>query len=178
MLQATVCSEIELEGIHQPFLRLLKRKLGIVQTAPNSLLVHGGVFRVKLLANVLAARQTTSLLKRSNGCNNLENLIELRITQGALDAGLTQDPRAVAFKPSRLKIWKNNIICSTIEKCKMYDLYFQMQVNKKFCSDDMVAIRDILENGDAKRVLKGHQDLEIFYLNQLITYEGTSLITW
>ena len=71
MLQATVCSEIELERIHQPFLNLLKRKLGIVQTAPNSLLVHGGVFR----------KQTTTLFKQLNGCNNFEKLIELRITK-------------------------------------------------------------------------------------------------
>ncbi|CAG8843043.1 14496_t:CDS:1, partial [Gigaspora margarita] len=84
MLQATVCSETELKRIHQPFLRLLKRKLGIV---PNSLLVHRGVFRVKLLANILIARQATTLLKQSNGYNNLEKLIELRIIQGALDAG-------------------------------------------------------------------------------------------
>ena len=94
ILQTATFSEKELDFIHQPLIRLYKRRLELAQTAPNDLLFHRGVLDFKSLASTLITKQATSVLKRVNSCKTVGILAEIRIKQGAIKAGILKDMRS------------------------------------------------------------------------------------
>jgi len=178
ILQATALSEKDLENIHQPIIRLCKKKLGIAQTAPNDIIFHGGILGFKSLASSLLAKQATSLLKRLNSNEGLESLAELRIKQGAIKAGILQDVRSVPFDAWHATLWKGNLSCNVIEKCKLINLKFETQsIQNEVCNKE-VAIVSFLDERAIKNSMNTRVSLELVSLNQLIDPTGTSLMSW
>src|SRR5260364_386276 len=178
ILQATNFSEKELEDLYQPILRLFKRKLGIARTAPNGLLIHGGMFNCKTLAGALFAKQVTNLFKRLNSVGLVEELTELSIRNGSMYTGLTRDIRVTDPLDNHDKVWRGNLACNIIEKGKGVNIIFKSSTvcdNKFF---RRIPIQEILDQQASAKSYNHRRNLEIFSLDQLLNNNNSELITW
>ena len=177
ILQTVALTERELNTIHQPFLRLIKRKLGIAQTVPNSILAHGGTLETKLLANAVLAKQTTALFKRLNSTGTIENITKIRIRQGILEKGIVhnvwRDP-----SPEANPNYKGNIALNTIEQCKKVDIFFGTEEKGWSILGSGATIASILDPLQRKKSMKQQASLGLYFVNQLLDIKGENLLTW
>ncbi|CAG8850603.1 38243_t:CDS:1, partial [Gigaspora margarita] len=82
------------------------------------------------------------------------------------------------LQPFDLKIWKNNLNCQIIYKVKELNLTIRHKPDFWKIHRAGPHFREVLE---PKLFFKAHRSLQslgLFFLNQVISEEGTKLITW
>ena len=166
-----------MDFIHQPLIQLYKRRLGLAQTAPNDLLFHRGVLDFKSLASTLITKQATSVLKRVNSCKTVGILAEIRIKQGAIKAGILKNMRSTQFSSEFVKLWRGNLTCNVIDKCKAMNLRFEVRSHQEERVKESWLLTDLLEEKLVKQSVKARIDLEIVSLNQILDPTGGELMT-
>ncbi|CAG8844846.1 8435_t:CDS:1, partial [Gigaspora margarita] len=82
------------------------------------------------------------------------------------------------LQPFDLKIWKNNLNCQIIYKTKELNLTIRHEPDFWKIHGTGHCFREVLE---PKLFIKAHRSLQslgLFFLNQVISEEGTKLMTW
>ena len=178
MLQLTKVSTRALNSIHQPYVRLVKNKLGITRSVGNHIVTHKGLGGCKALAHDIVAKQIACLQNRLNGRKEIRSLTRLRIKQGFRDACVTNnlwdDEEGMIFR----KIWKNNLACLILIRAKELKIEFNIENNSFLLENKGTRIRDVV---DHTTFIKAHKVLSaqiLFFINQLLDTTGRIALTW
>ena len=118
LLQTMKLTKAVIDKIQSPLLRIAKNKLEIASTTENSIMLHRNLGNCNSLWNQLIIKQITSLHTRLNAGGTEELVTRIRINQGLLLIGATENDWH--NNPPKLcnKIWKNNLACYTMLKAK------------------------------------------------------------
>ena len=129
ILQVSNLSKIALQKIQQPYLQLIKNKIGMARTAGNYIISHRGMMGCKLLEQELCIKQISSLQNRLNNDGTVLKLAHIRIKQGLLNAGLV----AMEWKSKKDKelqhFWKGNLACRVLVKAEELRVSFGFDEN-------------------------------------------------
>src|SRR6185295_7778705 len=123
-------------------------------------------------------KQITSLHTRLNAGGIDETITRLRISQGLLLIGATENNWH--YNPPRLcdKIWKNNLACYTMLKAK------EMQITLKFSNTNLSLsergnkIATLLKTDFTKKVALALEKLKLVYIEHLINKEENQMVSW
>ena len=91
MLQTSRLSKRAIETIQSPIIGLAKHKLGIAKTVSNSVILHRSLGNCNALWDQLVTKQISSLHARINAAGPEETLTRIRISQGLLLLGATEE---------------------------------------------------------------------------------------
>jgi len=91
MLQVTKLMKTLIYKIQSPIIRVVKNKLEIIRTIRNSVILHRNLGNCNSLWNYLKMKQITSLHTQLNSSGTEELLTRIRINQGLLLIGATEN---------------------------------------------------------------------------------------
>ena len=82
MLQTTKMSKKGLNHLHQPVIRLIKNKIGLLTTAENCIITHQGLGRCKVLSQEVFNSQLVSVQRRLNKFDQVGKIMRMWVKQG------------------------------------------------------------------------------------------------
>ena len=178
MLQTSRLSRRAADVIQSPIIGLAKHKLGIAKTVSNSIIIHRNLGNCDALWDQLLAKQITSLHSRINAVGPEEILTRIRINQGLLLIGASEEkwwenlPKAVG------SLWRNNLACQVMLKAKELRTTFVFNnINLEHFSTSK-KISEVLEDKVTLQVASALRKLNISSINQLINKTGDKMISW
>ena len=178
MLQAVGLDENILKSIHRPFLVMCKRKLGLAKNIPDWVISAKEMGGTKSLDEELMARQIRAFFIYLNRNDLVGEIVRNRVIQGCSRARLTRDiwltPDLNKFKG----LWKDNLACRTLVEAKRKGLNFTRREDLWRIHGEGATFAELLNEKELKKAVRSLQSLGLFYINQVISLDGTRLISW
>ena len=178
MLQTSKLSKRALDVIQSPIIGLAKHKLGIARTVSNSIIIHRNLGNCNALWDQLLAKQITSLHARTNSAGPEEMLTRIRISQGLLLIGASEENWYENLPKTIGSLWKNNLACQVMLKAKELHTTFVFDSISLEEHKTKRRITELLENKVTLQVATALRKLNITSINQLINKAGDKMISW
>ena len=178
MLQTTRLSEYELQEIHRPLLKLIKNKAELQVTTSTSLLKHKGLGNCRALADELFQKQVISLYKRLNSTGTEALATELRLRQGFNDARIVNVMSDLGKIDNIKKIWKCNLACLVLLKAEELKFHFNFSSELWQIEQGGTPLNEVLGKVFNRKTADALKRLNLFTTAQLISADGSELITW
>jgi hypothetical protein len=178
MLQTTKLSKRIIEAIQSPIIGLAKHKLGIARTVSNSIIIHRNMGNCNALWNQLVTKQITGLHARLNSTGPEEILTKIRVNQGLLLVGATEESWHKIAPKVCSNLWKNNLACQTMLKAKDLQMSFYFDNINIEEKNEELRIAEVLENKLTLQAALALRRLNLTSINQLINRTGDKMISW
>ncbi|CAG8833646.1 4073_t:CDS:2, partial [Gigaspora margarita] len=178
MLQATRLSKHELQEIHRPLLKLIKNKAELQVTTSSSLLKHKGLGNYRALADELFQKQVISLYKQLNSSGTETLATELRLRQGFNDARIVNIMSDLGKIDKIKKIWKFNLTCLVLLKAEKLKFHFNFSSELWQIEQGRTPLTVVLGKVFNQKTADALKRLNLFTTAQLISADGSKLITW
>jgi hypothetical protein len=178
MLQTTKLSKRTIDAIQSPIIGLAKHKLGIARTVSNSIIIYRNMSNCNALWNQLVTKQITGLHARLNSSGPEETLTRIRISQGLLLAGVSEENWHKTAPKMYSSLWKNNLACQTMLKAKDLQIVFHFNNVNIEGNMEEKRITEVLENKLTLQVALALRKLNITSIDQLINKAGNKMISW
>jgi ribonuclease HI len=176
-LQTSFLSKAACKRIQRPIWTLIKNKLGLAKSAPNSMCSHTRILGMRTIWQNQIAHHFTELTIRLNKLDAVGITTRIRIKDAQLEGMYTDNILSSSNELTYTRV-KHNVAYKIIFEAKKLGFSFQesssYEDNLKITG---TSIASLLEEKEAIRYRESN-NMNIFVLEQLITKEGDVLLTW
>ena len=176
-LQTSFLSKAGCERIQRPIWTLIKNKIGLAKSAPNSMCSHIKILGLRTIWQNQLAHHITELTIRLNKQDEVGITTRLRIKEAQLKCMSTNSILNSNNSIKDIKL-KYNLAYKII--CEGKKLGFSFQESNIHESDLKISgdsIASILSEKEASKYRESN-NMNIFVVEQLITRGGNSMLTW
>ena len=163
ILQTVKVSKECINHLHQPVIRLIKNKLGLLATVGNSIIVHQGLGRCRVLSQEVFNSQMISLQRRLNEPDQVGEITRIRVKQGYALAGLISEEIDTAYASNLKKIWKRNLACLILLRASEIGLKIKAKRVLWQVYGTGKTVQSLLEKGTFKMACKKLMQNRLFF---------------
>ena len=176
-LQTVFLSKTSCEQIQKPIWTLIKNKLGLARSAPNSICSHMKLLGLRTIWQNQIAHYITELTVHINRQDEVGITTRLRIKEAQLKYMSSDNILSSNSKLENTKL-KFNLAYRII--CEAKKIGFSFQESSAYEDNIEIAGTSILSLLEKKEIARYRESnyLNIFVLEQLISREGNILLTW
>ncbi len=176
-LQTSFLSKNTCKRIQRPIWTLIKNKLGLAKSAPNSMCIHRRILDIRTIWQNQLAHHITELTIRINKEDEVGITTRARIREAQLKSMYLDNILSSSEKLEDVKI-KHNLALKVIAEAKKIGFSFQESSSYEVKIDiEGISLLSILDKKEANNY-RNNNNMNIFILEQLITRKGNKLLTW
>src|SRR5437868_12624548 len=176
-LQTSFLSKASCKRIQRPIWTLIKNKMGLAKSAPNSMCSHVKILGLRTIWQNQLAHHITELTMRLNKQNEVGLTTRLRVKEAQLNCMHISNILSNSCKLDYTRL-KFNLAYKIIYEGKKLGFSFQESSSyEENLEISGISILSLLDEKEANRYRESN-NMCIFILEQLITSSGNRLLTW
>lgn len=185
--QLIVLTEKECDELIVPFRKMFKNKLGLAITAPNAIVHMKEIYNVKSFHDNQLQAKITNFVIQINDENELGKIMEIRLFNLQEMLMLTKNPLKelsfddiVRFKKIFPTLFRNIFLLENISLAKKHNFDFKVEsvINNMEVKGGNLTIKEVLKKDTYFNNFKLIKKLNIIFLDQILTLDGRSMLTF